>query len=508
MKSLHFKLKQLPKLLPIACAVAFALQAPVALSAEHELPKTSPEAKLVPHSDAVFGPDPSYEDKPYSDEAQLKIYGGKFSVPTPRPLLELGRPQYQNGPLKRSGTALGLKNPIDQSFSIYGDMRVGAARNINGATQNNVLAARLNVDMDYRFTGTERIHAFFRPLDNGTEFTRCEFNGSTNCTGKFDAIPDALFFEGDLNAITTGLTDKYQSFDMAFAVGKMPLLFQNGLWFEDAIIGGAATLPAKNSKTLGISNMDITFFGGTSATSGAQRNGNLPLNAVIKKQANIYGVATFIEANEGYWEIDYAYTDTSNAVVQTDRSYHNLGLAFTRRYGNWLSNSIRIINNFGQDPNAGGAKTANGTLIVLENSLVTRLPSTLVPYMNVFYGTGTPQSASRAADAGGILKNIGINFETDGLTGFPKLTDAVHNMWGGAVGVEYLFGLNRQLVVEAATTQRVNNNSSLLGREYGWGMRYQFPLDQSWIFRTDAILADRENNRNLAGLRFELRRKF
>jgi len=173
MKLLHFKLKQLPKLLPIACAVAFALQAPVALSAE-ELPKTSPEAKLVPHSDAVFSPDPSYEDRPYSDEAQLKIYGGKFSVPTPRPLLELGRPQYQNGPLKRSGTALGLKNPIDQSFSIYGDMRVGAARNINGATQNNVLAARLNVDMDYRFTGTERIHAFFRPLDNGTEFTRCD----------------------------------------------------------------------------------------------------------------------------------------------------------------------------------------------------------------------------------------------------------------------------------------------------------------------------------------------
>jgi hypothetical protein len=81
-------------------------------------------------------------------------------------------------------------------------------------------------------------------------------------------------------------------------------------------------------------------------------------------------------------------------------------------------------------------------------------------------------------------------------------------MWGGAVGVEYLFGLNRQLVVEAATTQRINNTSTLLGREYGWGMRYQFPLDQSWIFRTDAILADRENNRNLAGLRFELRRKF
>ena len=86
MKSVHSKLKQLPKLLPLACAVAIAWQAPLAMSAEHELPKTSAEAKLVPHSDDAFGADPSYEDKPYSDEAQLKIYGGKYSLPTPRPL--------------------------------------------------------------------------------------------------------------------------------------------------------------------------------------------------------------------------------------------------------------------------------------------------------------------------------------------------------------------------------------------------------------------------------------
>lgn len=496
-------------LLPMALAVGFALHAPFAACAEHAPPETSKEATVVKHTDDVFAGDPVYEDKPYSGEAQLKIYGGKFVVPTPRPLLELGRAIYKAGPLQRSGTALGLKNPVDQSFSVYGDMRVGTARNINGAARNNIAAARLNLDVDYRFTGTERVHAFFRPLDNGTEFTRCEFNGSTNCTGVFDITPDALFFEGDFAAISSGLTNKEQGFDMAFAVGKMPLLFQNGLWFEDVITGVAATLPAKNSAALGISNMDITFFAGANNTSGAVRaDPTKPLLNVQKKQANIYGMTTFIEANEGYWELGYAYTDTTGSTNATDRSYHNLGLAFTRRYGGWLSNSIRVINNFGQNPDGGAAKTADGTLFVLENSFVTSSPSTLVPYLNMFYGKGKPQSASRAADAGGILKNVGINFETDGLTGFPKLTDAVDDMWGGAFGVEYLFGLNRQLVIEAATTQRARNTSTLVGREVALGMRYQFPLDQAWIFRTDAIVADRENTRNLAGLRFELRRKF
>jgi len=487
-------------------AVALALALPV--WAEPAAPVTSPEAKAVQFSDNVFASDPAYEDKPYSEEAQLNIYGGKSVVPTPRPLLELGRPIYSSGPLQHSSTALGEKNPVDHSLSIYGDLRTAFARNINGANRTSVLATRLNLDVDYRFTGTERIHAFFRPLDKNGNFTRCEFNSPTHCKGEFDLTADALFFEGDLAALMSGFTGKDQTFDLAFAAGKMPLLFQNGLWFEDVLTGVAATLPAKNSKALDISNMDITFFAGTDVTSGAVRDRN---NVLLKKEADLYGLTAFVEANEGYWELGYAYTDARK--VSSNLNYHNLAVAFTRRYGGWLSNTVRVIHNTGQNPGNGVAKTADGTLIVVENSFVTRLPSTLVPYLNVFYGDGKPQSAARAADAGGILKNVGINFETDGLTGFPKLTDAVDNMWGGAFGVEYLFGLNRQLVVELATTQR-HSNSSLPGREVALGARYQFPLDKAWIFRADAIVADRAGNQNgvpvrdLAGIRFEIRRKF
>jgi hypothetical protein len=470
-------------------------------------PQMSPEAAPVQHRDNVFGPDPTYESKPYSDEEQVRIYGGKFQVQTPRPMLELGRPIYQSGPLQKSSTWMGEKNPVSHAFSIYGDWRTAMARNINGGNRTTTLATRLNLDVDYRFTATERVHAFFRPLDNVAEFTRCEFqsNRTKDCTAKLDVKADALFFEGDLAAMIAGWTGNYQKFDLAFAAGKMPLLFQNGVWLEDAITGLAVSLPGKNSAPLGISNMDVTFFTGQGdVNTGGVRD---RFGALTRNHVRVYGATAFIEANQGFWEVGYAYTDPRNEL--SDQGYHNLGVSFTRRYGGWLSNSVRLIHSYGQRPNAPNVPSANGTLLLIENSLVTRNPSTLVPYMNLFFGSGNPQSVARAVDAGGILKNTGINFETDGLTGYPKLNDTGNNSWGGALGVQYLFALDQQLVFEVATVQtRHGATASLPGREVGLGVRYQRPLDKAWIVRFDAMMADRANARDLAGIRVELRRKF
>ena len=36
---------------------------------------------------------------------------------------------------------------------------------------------RVNVDIDLKLTGTERIHAFFTPLQEDAQFTRYEFGG-------------------------------------------------------------------------------------------------------------------------------------------------------------------------------------------------------------------------------------------------------------------------------------------------------------------------------------------
>lgn len=144
--------------------------------------------------------------------------------------------------------------------------------------------------------------------------------------------------------------------------------------------------------------------------------------------------------------------------------------------------------------------------------MITHLPSTLVPYFNLFLGIDTPQSLARAGGAGGILKNTGINFETDGLTGFPTLDDTARDTYGGALGVSYLFALDQQLVAEIATVQTIGRDNAVdrnaAGPEYAVGVRYQLPLDKAWIVRADAMFAWRTAAENLGGARLELRRKF
>src|SRR5262249_26272365 len=151
---------------------------------------------------------------------------------------------------------------------------------------------------------TERIHAFFTPLQKNNQFTRYEFGGGAGdgkFTDEFDFNPQTLFFEGDLGAIVSGITGSQAGFDLPFPVGLFPLFLPNGIWANDAVTGAAVTLPAKNSAKLGLPNYDITFFAAfdnvdNAGVLGAQQNSN----------ANIFGVTTFIDAYGGYIEAGYA----------------------------------------------------------------------------------------------------------------------------------------------------------------------------------------------------------
>ncbi len=492
----------------VSMAACFFVPALAAEEAEHHDPVMSEQAEMIEHDSDLFRSDPSYEDKSYDHEAQLQIYGGKSAVETTRPMLELGRHIYEDGPLQRSTSAWGEKNPVLHQFAIYGDWRTAYGYNDNGAAELGQLATRLNLDIDYKFTGTERLHALWRPLDQNGRFSRCELNGGNDdegCVVEFNGRLSSLFFEGDLGAIVSGLSDEYTSWDLPFSFGLMPLLFQNGVWVEDAFTGFAFSIPAMNSPALDISNMDITFFAGfDKVSSGGVREIN---GAVADDDVNLFGVTAFIEANRGYWEMGYAYTDGQGRL--DDQSYHNVSIAHTRRFGNTLSNSVRVISNFGQD-RRGAVQTADGFLILVENSFITSRPLTYVPYVNFFAGFDRPQSLARDAGAGGVLKNTGINFETDGLTGFPKLDDSANNTWGGAIGVEYLFSLEQQIVVEFATVQVMEDLADRVARDdqYALGVRYQRPLSVSWIFRADAIAAHRKDDDDLYGVRMELRKKF
>ena len=210
---------------------------------------------------------------------------------------------------------------------------------------------------------------------------------------------------------------------------------------------------------------------------------------------------------KGYFEFGYGYSDGEG--ILDEFSYHNVTAAFTRRYEPWVSNSVRAIWNTGQDA-SGQQQTADGFILLVENSLITSLPSTLVPYLNMWVGIDRPQGLGQQAR--GLLKNTGINFETDTITQFPKLDDTGRNTYGGALGVEYLFNLDQQIVAELATVQIIGGENEpgrpALDDQYAFGMRYQLPISQAWIVRADGMYGIRDSDADIKGFRFELRRKF
>lgn len=465
-----------------------------------------PVSRIVAYDRSAFRSDPTYADEAYSAESQVAIYGGKTEVIAQRPLPELGRPFYQVGPLGHGLNLAGRKNLLFPHFYGFGDWRTAVAFNDNGADERAQIATRLNLDLDLGLTATERLHALVQPLQKDGAFTRCEFAGDDSlqdCDLEFDPEPQTLFFEGDLAAITAGITDRHQHWDLPVTAGLVPLLFQNGIWVEDAFIGGAFSVPALNSPTLDISNADITVFSGfdqVNANGVTDANGN-----VANSNVNVYGIASFIETLEGYVEAGYGYVDAEDSL--SDQDYHSATVAFTRRYGGKVSNSLRLVGSFGQDRDQGDNQ--NGLMVLVENSLITSKPYQFVPYGNFFVGLERPVPLARLD---GILKNTGIAFESDALTGFPFLNDTGQNAYGGALGVQHLFDFDQQIVVEVAVARNLDDISSsfdeTVGNQYALSARYQIPLSNAWIFRSDAIYGVKESEEDVAGFRTELRFKF
>ena len=464
---------------------------------------TAAKRTAVDGTKDLFQPDPQYGEG-YNAQGQVDIYGAKRVVDPPRPPVEIGRQQYTSGAYDESSTFLGEKNPLLPGLAVYGDWRTAVAYNGNNGKDIAQIATRLNLDVDLKLTGTERIHAFFTPLqENNNKFTRFEFgggDGNRQFNDEFDFDPQTLFFEGDFGSLYSGASGQEASFDLPFTVGLFPLFLQNGIWANDAILGAAVSLPAKNSAALGLANFDVTFF---AAFDNVDNAGIIGAADSDNHLANLYGVTAFIDAFDGYIEAGYGLVqgrDERDGLLT-----HFLTAAYSRRYLNTVSNSTRVFANFGDDPQGN----SDGLAIISENSLISGLPSTLLPYANFFVGFGNPQPLVDGNGAG-ILKNVGINFETDALTGYPKLDDTGSNALGGAIGLQYLFNLDEQIVFEVAMVQPFEDDGiGTRDAQLAFGARYQIPIDRAWLFRADATYQILEGGgEDNFGLRAEVRRKF
>ncbi len=471
------------------------------------VPVRDDRVKEVDVKEGVFKADPTYKGG-YDPEAQIEIYGGKTRVEPAPAALSIGRDElYGTGEVGEGIVLFGEKNRFFPHLLVFGDWRTAVAFNRNNGNEVGQIATRLNLFADLKLTATERILMFYEPLRNNGNATRLVFEDDKSNGASFEFEiedePTTLFFEGDAGAIIAGITDEFQTYDRPIAFGRVPLLFQNGVWLDDAFLGGAFTIPAQNSSTFDITNYDLTFF-----AAGAE----VTTDAFVKdtggnddNEAAMIGVKGFFDMQEGYLELGAAYLHDKKQK-DDDESYLNLTAAFSKRYFGKISNATRVILNVGQESPRQGKRTADGFVLISENALITHLPLTLIPYANFWLGKDAPQPAARGD---GLLKNIGLAFETDALTGFPTLDAAGRDTFGGALGVQYLFALDQQLVVEAAAVIPWDGENGVAKDEqFALSARYQIPLSNQWILRADGIYGFLVDDQDVFGARMELRLKF
>lgn len=471
------------------------------------IPERDERVKEVDFDGDAFKSDPVYTGG-YDPEAQIEIYGGKTRVEPAPAALSIGRDElYGTGEVGEGLVLFGEKNRFFPHLLVFGDWRTAVAFNKNNGNEVGQIATRLNLFADLKLTATERILMFYEPLRNNGNATRFVFeddnSNGTSFEFEIEDEPTTLFFEGDLGAIIAGVTDEFQSFDMPIAFGRVPLLFQNGVWMDDAFLGGAFTIPAQNSSSLDITNYDLTFFfAGAEVTTDAFVKGG---GARDDNEAAMVGVTGFFDMQEGYLELGAAYLHDKKQK-DGDESYLNLTAAFSKRYFGRISNATRLIVNVGQEKPINGKRTADGAILISENALITHLPLTLIPYANFWIGKDAPQPAARAD---GVLKNVALAFETDALTGFPTLDVTGRDTFGGALGIEYLFSLEQQIVVDvAAVIPWDGENGVAKDEQFALSARYQIPLSNQWIFRADAMYGALIDDEDVFGARMELRLKF
>jgi hypothetical protein len=317
----------------------------------------------------------------------------------------------------------------DPGFSIFGEEASprldldGLLRFqvIDAQLQNqgqNLLVPEVDLQANLQLTATQRVYALVRPLEYGDrEPTFFQFGANHGWTGRFDATPQALFYEGEpFNWLSP--SDRLP-LDFNLTVGRVPLFLHNGLWFNNFYDGFALS---KNNIQLGnLSNLNIMYF----LTLGETMPGiTLDLESRRQAEKKVMGVDTnldwsnyFVEAS---WALSYANSTLSGGRQDLDRNFW--AISVTRSFSYNAAVSLRAM---GSTPNSSAGA---GELFALEAQR--SLFGTQI-YSNIF---GATSNWFAPSVQGSALNREGILFTFDRLVATPQLNPRASGTVGGVVG--------------------------------------------------------------------------
>ena len=405
------------------------------------------------------------------------------------PIIEAFEPFLSTGDIS-SGFELPTGAIWQPQLLVWGDFRTALQSVENNGVTTEEWANRLNLFAQLRLSGTERIVASMRPLDEDGEFSGRRFEPDEEDIDATNTDIETFFFEGDFGEIFPNLDPSdTKRLDWGFAIGRQPVFKQEGMLINDNI---DAIGIVRNSILLsGLSN---TRIAGMYGWNEINRNDRLQ-----DDEASLIGLFTEIDSPCCTFDIDLIYIDTD----EPDGSGSFVGLSSVQRFGH-LNTSFRLLASDAAEDDS--AAVATGSLFFFETAYTpARTDNNL--YVNGFVGKDSYTPAALAPAVGGPLARTGILFASVGLGSYGSpLDNNSGDVLGTAVGYQMFFsGGRKQLIVEAAVrdeTEGAELTSSAIGA------RYQQAFGRHTILVLDIFGADLDNDEDNSGGRVEFRFKF
>lgn len=419
---------------------------------------------------------------PLMDAAQVR---------RPKPLLELGTPFQAPGTIEE-----GIRIPdgavLQPSLLVFGTLRSAIQAFNNGETTFSEWANRLDLFANLQLTGTERILVGMRPLDEDGHFTGYRFNPNRHdgVEDEFNADITTFFFEGELGEMFPAADPRdTESLDWGLAVGRQPLLFQEGMLINDDI--DAIGLVRNMILPEGGSNLRMTFLYGWNQI---HRDDNQEDSSV-----QLFGVFT-----ESDWPTSTVAVDVAYILDDDDRSDGVFwGISSVQRIRH-VNTSFRLLGSHALDDESDAV--SSGYLLFAEISWTPKKTEDLV-YLTTFWGIDNFSSAARGPATGGPLGRTGILFAAVGLGRFgAPLGNRADQSVGGAAGYQlFLDGTRKQVVFELGGRHSTESNGD---GALGVGTRYQQAMGQQAVLQVDLFGTIQESRDEGWGTRVEIRYEF
>jgi hypothetical protein len=384
------------------------------------------------------------------------------------------------------------------SVIIYGTFRTALQTFDNGLRNVSEWANRLDLFTNVYLTPTERILFSIRPLDTGGNFTSYQFNNPDGYNSSLNGRIRSLYFEGDFGELFPNLDpDDSRSLDYGFAVGRMPLNFQDGIMINDSV------------DAIGITRASTFLFGAsasrlTGLVSWGQihRGNNAPSinggNNFEDNGATLFGLFYSADYSKSTYEVDLAYVN-GGSRIGGDGLYFGVGQ--TRRFGK-INSTLRA--NFSWALDGDTPVVDDGALLFSQLSRTMDFNHD-IGYVNTFVGMGNYTSAARDPSTGGPVGGInGLMFGAVGLGGYGSgLSNQTNEAVGMAIGYQHFLDgqfSKRQVSAEIGGRISTDGNSRSGG---GISARYQHGLDQHSIIRVEGFVGVYDDSTTGAGLRCE-----